>query len=60
MHTDTSVIIAVLRVAAVVVMLFTVMALWNFMQWLPWQIDCLIAAVASLAFAYKFERGDER
>lgn len=60
MLTNISVVILVLRVAAVVVMVFTVMALWNFMRWLPWQIDCLVAAGSSLAFAYKFERGDER
>ena len=50
--------IIVIRFAALVVIIAGVTALWNFMLWLPWQIDCLIAAAAALAFAYKFERED--
>ena len=30
--------------------------LWRLMLWLPWQADCVMAAVAVLTFAYKFER----
>jgi len=32
--------------------------LWRLMLWLPWQIDCLLALAGSLAFAYRFERGE--
>jgi hypothetical protein len=48
--------ILTIRLAAVVVMIATVAALWNFMLWLPWQIDCGVAMAAAFAFAYKFER----
>ena len=48
--------ILTIRLAAVVVMIATVAALWNFMLWLPWQVDCGLAMVAAFAFAYKFER----
>jgi len=50
--------IVVIRLAALVVMIATVSALWNLMLWLPWQLDCVLAAVAALAFAYTFERGE--
>jgi len=59
MHSNVPVLIAIVRIAAVLVIVFSVVALWNFMLWLPWQLDCVIAAFASLAFAYTFERGDE-
>ena len=59
MHTHIPLVIVVVRVAAVVVMVFTAAALWNFMRWLPWQLDCASAAVASLGFAYKFDRGNQ-
>lgn len=48
--------IIAIRLAAVVVMSATVAALWNFMLWLPWQVDCVLATAAAFAFAYKFER----
>ena len=48
--------IIAIRIAAVIVMIASVASLWNFMLWLPWQIDCGIAAAAAFAFAYKFER----
>jgi hypothetical protein len=56
MQANVRLAIALIRVAAIIVMVLTVMALWNFMLWLPWQLDAVIAAVGSLAFAYKFER----
>ena len=34
--------------------------LWHLMARLPWQIDCLIAAVAAAAFSYTFERSESR
>jgi uncharacterized membrane protein HdeD (DUF308 family) len=56
MFKNRRLVIGIIRVAAAVVMVFTVMALWNFMLWLPWQVDCVIAAAAAMAFAYRFER----
>jgi hypothetical protein len=56
MHTHP--VIITIRILAVVVMVASVAALCNFMLWLPWQIDCVIAAAAACAFAYKFERED--
>lgn len=47
-----------MRVAALIVTMFSVTALWNFMLWLPWQVDCVAAGAAAFAFAYKFERGE--
>jgi hypothetical protein len=46
----------VIRLAALIVMVASVAALWNFMLWLPWQADCVLATAAAFAFAYKFER----
>ena len=51
-------VITVMRLAALTVVVFSVMILWNVMSWLPWQVDVMIAAAASLGFAYKFERPD--
>ena len=45
-----------IRIAAIIVMIASVASLWNFMLWLPWQVDCGIATAAAFAFAYKFER----
>jgi hypothetical protein len=53
-RTRTSIII--IRLAALVVLIASVAALWNFMLWLPWQVDCVLATAAAFAFAYKFER----
>jgi hypothetical protein len=49
-----------MRLAAVVVMIASVLALWNFMLWLPWQVDCALAMAAAFAYAYKFERGESQ
>ena len=57
-HTHTSII--TIRLAALVVTIASVAALWNFMLWLPWQIDCVLAIGAAFAFAYKFEREESR
>ena len=59
MDTRTSALIWVIRVAALIVMIASVSALWNFMMWLSWQVDFLFATAAAFAYAYKFER-DER
>jgi hypothetical protein len=56
MDTFTRASLITIRVAAVVVIVATVCALWNFMLWLPWQIDCGLAGASALAFAYTFER----
>ena len=56
MDTYTRTLIVVIRLAALVVVVATVAALWNFMRWLPWPVDCAVAAAAAFAFAYKFER----
>jgi hypothetical protein len=52
--------IITIRLAAVVVMIASVAALWNFMLWLPWPVDCVLATAAAFAFAYKFEREESR
>ena len=57
---DTRASIVVIRLAALVVMIATVAALWNFMLWLPWQIDCVLATAAAFAFAYRFEREESQ
>jgi hypothetical protein len=56
MDIPTRASILFIRLAALVVMVATVSALWNFMLWLPWQIDCALATAAAFAFAYTFER----
>ena len=56
MDTRTRASIGAIRVAALMVMIASVAALWNFMLWLPWQADCVLATATALAFAYKFER----
>ena len=58
MQNHVRLVIGFIRAAAVIVMAFSVVSIWNFMLWLPWQLDAIIAGAASLAFAYKFERGD--
>jgi hypothetical protein len=60
MDTPTRASILVIRLAALVVMIATVTALWNFMLWLPWQLDCVLATVAAFAFAYTFEREESQ
>jgi hypothetical protein len=52
------VVVLTLRILAVLAIILVVPLLWRLMLWLPWQVDCVIAAVAALAFAYKFERED--
>jgi hypothetical protein len=52
--------VVTIRLAAIVVSIATVAALWNFMLWLPWQVDCAIATAAAFAFAYKFEREESQ
>ena len=49
-------LLAWLRFGAALSVVIVVPVLWRVMSWLPWQIDCLIAAAAALAFAYRFER----
>ena len=56
MDTRTRASIAAIRVAALTVMMASGAALWNFMLWLPWQADCVLATAAAFAFAYIFER----
>jgi len=50
------VIVLGLRLIAILVVLVVVPLLWRIMSWLPWQVDCLVAAASALAFAYRFER----
>jgi hypothetical protein len=52
--------IVVIRLAAIIVMVASVAALWNFMLWLPWHVDFAIATAAAFAFAYKFEREESQ
>ena len=53
-------IILGLRLLAVTVMVIVVAVLWRIMAWLPWQVDCVLAAAAAGGFAYRFEREAER
>ncbi len=52
--------IVVIRLSAIIVMVASVASLWNFMLWLPWQVDCALATAAAFAFAYKFEREESQ
>ena len=49
MDTRTRASIVAIRVAALIVMIASVAALWNFMLWLPWQVDCAVAMAAAFA-----------
>jgi hypothetical protein len=60
MNTSTRASIFAIRLAALVVVIASVAALWNFMLWLPWQVDCALAMGAAFAFAYKFEREESQ
>ncbi len=60
MDIPTRTSILTIRLAAIIVIVATVAALWNFMLWLPWQVDCAIATAAAFAFAYKFEREESQ
>jgi hypothetical protein len=57
--TERSIII-LLRLTAVFIVVFGIPLLWRVMMHLTWQVDCVIAAVASVLFAYKFEQQAER
>jgi len=59
MKTRVRASIIAIRLAALVVMIASVGALWNFMLWLPWPVDCVLAGAAALAYAYRFEREDD-
>ena len=48
----------VARVVAILLIVCIVPLLWLMMR-LPWQVDCVIAAVSCLLFAYVFERQEE-
>jgi len=56
MDTRTRVVILTIRLAAIVVTIASMVALWNFMLWLPWHVDFALATAAAFVFAYKFER----
>ena len=45
-----------LRLTAIALIITVVPLMWNFMLWLPWQVDCALATAAAFAFAYAFER----
>ena len=60
MNKSTRVAVWAIRLAAVIVTIASVAALSNFMLWLPWHIDCLLATGAAFAFAYTFERGESQ
>jgi hypothetical protein len=53
-------LVIVVRLTAVLLVVFGVPLLWSVMSRLTWQVDCLIAALASALFAYAFERQEER
>ena len=60
MNMSTRATIIIIRLAALIVMVASVASLWNFMLWLPWQVDCALATAAAFAFAYKFEREESQ
>ena len=60
METPTRIAILTIRLAALVVMIASVAALWNIMLWLPWHVDFALATLAAFAFAYKFEREESQ
>jgi hypothetical protein len=45
-----------LRLGAISVMIMSASLLWWVMERLSWQVDCLLALAATVAFAYWFER----
>ena len=49
-----------LRLGAVTLMILAAYLLSAIMLRLSWQTDCIIAAAAAAAFAYKFERASDR
>ena len=53
-----NVVVLGLRIVAALAVIVLVPLIWRLMLWLPWQADCVIAAAAAFAFAYKFERED--
>jgi hypothetical protein len=48
------------RLSAVSIVVFAVPLLWRVMMRLSWQVDCFIAALASVLYAYTFERQEDR
>jgi hypothetical protein len=44
-----------IRLAAILLIIIVVPLLWRVMLWLPWQMDCALAAAAAFAFAYVFD-----
>ena len=44
MNTRLRAIIVSLRIAAIITAAVIVMALWHLMLWMPWQLDCVMAA----------------
>lgn len=60
MTISTGASIVAIRLAAIIVMVASVASLWNFMLWLPWQVDCAFATAAAFAFAHKFEREESQ
>jgi hypothetical protein len=57
--TERSLII-LLRLAAVLIVVSGIPLLWRVMMGLTWQVDCVLAALASVLFAYTFERQEGR
>ena len=52
-------IIALLRLAALLLVACGVPLMWRVMMRTTWQVDCVIAAVASIVFAYTCERQEQ-
>ena len=49
----------VARVVAILLIVCIVPLLWHLMMRLTWQVNCVIAVVSCLLFAYVFERQEE-
>jgi hypothetical protein len=56
MNDETKRFITVLRIAAIAIGFVTVVVLWDFMAWLPWHVDAILAGLSVVAFAYWYER----
>ena len=57
--TERSLLILV-RLIAVSSVILGMPLLWGAMMRLSWQVDCVIVAIASVLYAYGFERQDHR
>lgn len=58
-RTSARTLVIALRLSAVLASALLLILAWHLIAALPWPLAGVIALVASLTFAYCFERGDE-